>query len=132
MRFLYLADPLFLACVQAYAVNRFLLRPNLDLRFLHHYFNDLICIPFWVPIMLFFQKLLRLRRDDAPPQTGEILIPLILWSFAFEVWLPRTEVLRGKAIADPIDIVCYSLGALGAAWFWRFWYRGAVPVTSSP
>ena len=40
--------------------------------------NDVICIPFWVPIMLFIMKKAGLRREDGPPTGSEILIPLIL------------------------------------------------------
>ena len=128
MRFAYLRDPLFLICVALYFVNRWVLKAIFDGGFFQAYLNDLICIPFWVPIMLFGMARLGLRWTDGPPEAHEILIPLVLWSVIFEVWLPRTEVFRGFATADPIDILCYTVGALGATLFWQYWYR----TTTSP
>ena len=62
MRFGYLRDPLFLVCVAAYFLNRFVFKAVWQTGFVHEHLNDLICIPFWVPIMLFAQRKLRLRR----------------------------------------------------------------------
>jgi len=128
MRFGYVRDPLFLACVATYALNRFILKPHLATPFLHEHLNDLICIPFWVPIMLLLQRAIGLRAaGDGPPRAGEILIPLIVWSWAFELWLPYTAWGRTWCTTDPWDVFYYSLGALGAAVFWRGWY-GRAPT----
>jgi hypothetical protein len=88
-------------------------------------------MPFWVPIMLYGLRRLRLRANDAPPQSYEILIPLIVWSFVFEYWLPYTALFRGRAVSDHVDILCYTLGGLGAALFWRRWYRESRAETIS-
>ena len=142
MRFLYLRDPLFLLCVGTYFVNRLVLKAIWKHGFVHEHLNDLICIPFWVPIMLFAQRKLGLRDDDARPQPGEIIIPLVLWSWVFEILLPATGWLGDRCVADYLDIVYYSLGALLAGLFWAWWYgrsgakaRGAreeANSTSSP
>ena len=50
MHFLYLRDPLFLACLAAYLVNRFVVKPAVASGFAHEHFNDLICVPFWLPL----------------------------------------------------------------------------------
>jgi hypothetical protein len=132
--FRYLADPLFLVCFVAYFVNRFGLKPHVGSAFLHDHFNDAICIPFWVPIMLWIQRRAGLRADDDPPRPSEIVIPLIVWSVTFEVWLPRTEAFRAWCTADPADVLAYAAGAMAAAVWWRWWYArptGSVVRLSS-
>jgi hypothetical protein len=119
MRYRYLKDPMFAGCVMLYLVNRWILKPFLPNTFSVSYLNDLICIPFWVPIMLFIMRRMRLRKTDLPPQTNEIIIPLILWSIVFEVVLPVIPAFKGLATADPMDILCYTLGACIAAVIWR-------------
>jgi len=118
MTFRYLREPLFLACVAVYAVNRFMLKQISGNEFVHGYMNDLLCIPFWVPIMLWGMRRCGLRKDDSPPTAGEILIPLVLWSFLFELLLPVIPPFRGRFVADPSDILCYVIGACVAALCW--------------
>jgi hypothetical protein len=122
MAYRYLRDPLFLFCFALYFANRWFLKPMVSNPISERYLNDLICIPFWIPIMLFVLRRLRLRADDSPPKSHEILIPLILWSFVFELWLPYTTLFLGRAVSDPVDILFYCLGALIAALFWGHWY----------
>jgi hypothetical protein len=125
-RFLCLRDPLFLACLLAYFVNRWALKPLTGGGFQHEHLNDLICIPFWVPIMLWGQRWLGFRGSDGPPLVGEILIPLFVWSWFFEFVLPEGGLVGQHAVADHRDIVYYSLGAALAACFWMWWYRGSM------
>ena len=56
--------------------------------FVHHHLNNLICIPFLVPIMLYAERKLGVRRHDAVPQWYEVLIPIVVWSLVFEDLLP--------------------------------------------
>jgi hypothetical protein len=123
MRFRYLKDPLFLFCVALYFTNRFVIKPYFPNSFSRDYLNDVICIPFWVPIMLFMMKAARLRKYDGPPTAAEIVIPLILWSWIFEAYLPFTSFFKGLATSDYKDILSYTIGACVAAAFWGFWYR---------
>jgi hypothetical protein len=123
VRFLYLRDPLFLVCLATYFVNRLVLKRIWDAGFVHEHLNDLICIPFWVPIMLYAQRRVGLRRDDDSPRPSEIVIPLILWSWLFEIILPETQWFGGLCVSDYLDMMYYALGALIAAVFWRWWYR---------
>jgi hypothetical protein len=125
--FLYLRDPLFLFCVLTYFVNRFILKSIWTSGFVHEHLNDLICIPFWVPIMLFTQRRLGFREGDGPPTPGEIVIPLIIWSWTFEIILPATGWLGEWCVADYLDILYYALGALLAGLFWRWWYAAREP-----
>jgi hypothetical protein len=123
MRYRYLKDPLFLFCLVVYFANRWILKVHFSTEFSHNYLNDLICLPFWIPIMLFLMRKTGLRRNDAPPQGLEILLPLFIWSWAFEVYLPRQSFFEGLAFSDPLDILCYTAGACAAAIFWTYWYR---------
>jgi hypothetical protein len=123
MRYRYLRDPLFLFCLVLYLTNRWVLKSYFPNKISSFYLNDVICIPVWVPIMLFMMRKLRLRRDDLPPHACEILIPLLLWSWAFEEYLPRVDFFKRLAFSDHLDIFCYTLGAGFAAIFWKKWYR---------
>ncbi|MDY0355895.1 MAG: hypothetical protein RBR19_08455 [Sedimentisphaerales bacterium] len=128
MTFRYLSDPLFLSCFVLYFTNRWVIKPLLPNSFSQDHLNDLICIPFWVPIMLFMMRKLGLRRDDVPPRGYEILIPLILWSAVFELWLPRFAPFRDLAFSDYVDVLFYAIGALLASLFWKQWYRGKASI----
>ena len=112
-------DPLFLFCAALYCANRWILKPAVSNEICRSYLNDLICIPFCVPIMVGLLRRVGLRRDDGPPRPDEVLIPLVLWAFVFEVLLPRLGPFRGLVVADPLDIVCYAAGALVATVFWN-------------
>jgi hypothetical protein len=123
MRFLYLRDPLFLLCVATYFVNRLILKSIWQAGFVHEHLNDLICVPFWVPIMLFAQRHLGLRDSDRSPRPGELIIPLIIWSWVFEIILPEMGTLGDRFVADHLDILYYSLGALLAGLNWKWFYN---------
>ena len=133
MPFRYLRDPLFLFCVALYFVNRLILKPHFHHGiigdFVHGSLNDVICIPFWVPIMVWMMRVVRLRTTDAMPQPAEILIPLLLWSWFFELVLPFLGPFRRLAVCDPDDILCYTVGAIIAALFWRRYYVERTPVS---
>ncbi len=121
--FRYLRDPVFLACLAIYFINRLVLKPYLPNVVSQNYLNDLICIPFWVPIMLFTMRRLGLRRHDRPPGAAEVLVPLLVWSWLFESVAPYSERYRGLAFGDPLDILCYVVGAFGAVIGWDLYYR---------
>ncbi len=123
MHFLYLRDPLFVGCLGVYFINRWVFKPFFPNSFSHNYLNDLICIPFWVPIMLWLMRKARLRIDDTPPQWYEILLPLIVWAVVFEIIVPGLKPFERLAHADLLDIFFYVLGALIAALFWGWRYR---------
>jgi hypothetical protein len=124
MRFCFLSDPAFVASLSLYLLNRLVLKRLWPCAgFTQDYVNDLICLPFWVPVMLWLMRCCRLR-DDAPPQWYEILLPLIIWSVLFEIYFPRLNSdLPRPFIGDPADIAAYATGGLIAALFWRWWYN---------
>lgn len=122
MPFRYLRDPLFLACFIGYFVNRWLIRPHVHGGFFHNYFNDCICVPFWVPIMLWGMRRLGLRKHDDTPSWIEIAVPVALWSYVFKVYLPFVTWLPRAPAADPADIRAFAAGGLCALLFWNWWY----------
>jgi hypothetical protein len=121
-RYGYLRDPLFVACLIAYLVNRFWIREVVVGGFWHSYFNDLICVPFSVPIMVTCTRWTGLRKHDDPPRPAEILVPLVVVSAVFEVLLPIVPDVSRFSHADPWDVVCYAAGATVASVYWRLWY----------
>ena len=126
MPFRYLRDPLFIRCVAIYYVNRWLVKPLVSGGFQHDHLNDLICIPFFVPIMLFVLRKLGLRRSDGRPSTTEILIPVSLWSLLFEVVLGKKATIGRGMTADYRDIFYYAFGGLLASSFWLVWYGRGI------
>jgi hypothetical protein len=125
--FAYLRDPLFLACFAVYFAHRWLARSGLSPDWLRFYLNDVICLPFWVPMMLWAARVLRLRNHDGVPRPTELVIPLVLWAAVLEVILPATPAWSGRAFADPYDVLCYAAGGLVSLWVWNWWY--AAPRT---
>ena len=123
-RFLYLRDTRCSSPVlSSTCANRWVMKPLTTGGFLHEHLNDLICIPFWVPIMLWGQRKLAFPGSDCPPLASEIVIPLFVWSWFFEIVLPATGLVGLRAVPDHLDIAYYSLGSALAACFWRWWYR---------
>jgi hypothetical protein len=123
MRYSYLRDPLFLVCFVAYWAHRWLAAHGMSTLLLRGHLNDVICIPFWLPIMLWISRRLRLRGHDGPPDAVEIIVPLLIFSALFEVVIPAQQILRVPTYADPYDVLSYCLGALVAAVFWRWYYH---------
>ena len=125
MKFAYLRDPLFLACFAVYWLHRLLAWQGLSTPWLRAYLNDLICLPFWIPIMVWVQRRLGLRLHDDPPTAIELILPLVIWAAVFEVILPSTRTWSDLAFPDPADVLCYSAGGLAAAFYWNWRYASA-------
>ena len=119
MKFRYLRDPLFLLSLSIYLVNRLWLEPMMPDTFFNQHLNDLLCIPLCVPVMLYLLRRVGLRTQDHAPGTLEIIVPLIVWSSVFEIWLPDIGPFRGAAVRDHADIFWYALGALVALLSWQ-------------
>ncbi len=125
MRFRYLRDPVFLSSVLLYLVNRFLLKPNSSHWFIHSYVNDFLCVPMLVPVTITLGRFMRFRRHDGPPNTMEIVFPVLIWSVLFEIVFPELDFWNQWVFGDPFDILCYCSSAVVAAHCWKRLY---VPV----
>ena len=123
MRFLFLRDPLFLFSVALYLFNRGFLKAHFPQdQFLHGYLTDVLCLPVWVPFMVWGMRKFGLR-DESPPRWSEILVPLVFWSLMFEFWLPQTTVFGRFAPGDPFDIMAYTVGGILAFGIWKIIYH---------
>lgn len=115
-RFNYWRDPLFCVCCGLYAVNRWLVKPHVHSPFLRGQFNDCLLIPCALPLVLWLQRRLGLRRHDGFPAAGEIAFHVVVWSVWCEVIGPHLMRVTG----DVWDAVAYAGGGL-VAWLW--WRR---------
>jgi hypothetical protein len=115
-------DPLFLAGVALYAVNRELIKPHLThySPFFHGHLNDCLLVPVLLPLFLLVYRRLGLRPDDAPPRWWEVFGHAAAWALFFEGIGPR---VWHRSVPDPLDVGCYFAGGL-AAWLW--WRAGKL------
>jgi hypothetical protein len=104
------------ACV-LYAVNRWLIKPQVESPLFDNWFNDALLIPCALPIVLRAHRWLGLRGHDLPPTSGEILTHLLGWTALFELVGPC--IVR-HATGDPADVMAYTIGAVVA---WCSWSR---------
>jgi len=119
----YWRDPLFRLAVLIYGLNRWLLKPVTHLSFVHDHLNDLLLIPAALPLILWLQRKIGLRRDDAPPRAAEIFLHLLVWSFICEMVGPRWF---RHGTADGWDVVAYACGGVLA---WILWHRRQLILT---
>jgi hypothetical protein len=87
----------------------------------HESLNDLLLVPIFVPLMIAVVDRLGLRRRGDPPAFGEVLMPLLTVSLAFEVWLPSMRACGDTCFADPSDMGWYAAGAVMSAAWWHVW-----------
>jgi hypothetical protein len=113
-RFRYALDPLCVLACAGYAIDRFILKPNIAWWFVHGQLSDLLLIPCALPLVLWIQRRLRLRMHDNAPGASEIVLHLMVWSIAAELLAP----LFLAVTADPRDVVAY---ATGAVFSWGWW-----------
>ena len=79
--FRYCLDPVFITATALYLVNRFAIKPFVPLGvtpFFAWYVNDLLCIPFCLPPLLYVYRRLALRDAAGFPTKWEILGHLVI------------------------------------------------------
>jgi hypothetical protein len=118
----YWRDPLFLACLATYGINRLFIKPYLT--HLHHYspffhghLDDTLTVPVALPIYLFVYRLIGFRPDDQLPRWWEVALHVAVWDVFFE-WFGPHYLHHGAG--DPIDSWCIAGGGL-AAWIYWTW-----------
>lgn len=119
--FRYALDPLCIFCCALYALNRWVVKPHVSSRFLHGHFNDSLLIPCALPIILWMQRKVGLRKNDNAPDVLEILFHLVIWSVLFEWIGPHIMNVTG----DIFDVVAYTAGAVVA---WAWWNRRSLKL----
>lgn len=132
MPFRFLRDPIFLAAVTLFLLNIFVLKPHLPRNhFTHGYLTDLLCLPVWVPFMLWVMRLCRLRSDGSP-RPAEVWLPWLFWSLMFEAVLPHTSIFGRFAPGDPLDVLAYGVGGILAFIGWKAWYGAPHTLKLTP
>jgi|SRR5579872_337255 len=124
-RFRYVRDPVFLASLALYLLNRWILKPLEGPHggFFHSYGNALLCIPFCLPPCLWAYRAIGLRDHDRMPTRFEMLAHLIVWSIYFKGVAPRMGGLYAWVVPDPWDVVAYAVGAAVASACWGTFRR---------
>jgi len=125
-RFGFLHDRLFGFSLAAYAVNRLVVLPHLAgflhshlhwaWPFLHSHFDDLLLMPAALPVVLWIQRLLGLRKDDRPPSWPEMFFHLFVWSVMCKIIGPFYFHI---GVADPWDILFFAAGGSAACLWWN-------------
>jgi hypothetical protein len=109
-------DPLCLLAIALYALNRWLIIPQIHHRFFTGHFNDLLLIPAALPLVLWTQRLLGWRDHDGAPTLGEVSLHLLVWTLLCEVAGPH---LVAHATGDWLDAIAYLSGAIVSMAWWR-------------
>jgi hypothetical protein len=128
-QFNYLTDPICIASLILYTINRFLLKPyRIGGWFTHGYLNDVLCLSLFVPIILYIQRIFGIRQHDRYPLAWEILQQWVIFSILFQAILPRfPKVFAGAG--DPWDILAYFTGGLLAGIYWSAQSRRRLHTT---
>lgn len=125
MRFRYALDPLCLLACGLYIACRWIIRPQADGLFWHGYSTDCLLIPAALPLWLWVQRRLGLRRHDAFPSWREIGLSFVTWSVAAELAAPQ---LFQSAAADWRDVLAYAAGGLVAGAWWTLAARAGFDL----
>jgi len=116
--FRYIADPVCIVALILYAINRHILKPHhIGGWFTHGYLNDVLCLPLFVPMILYAQRLIGVRKHDGYPRAWEIFQHWAIFSIMFQVVIPRFPKTFISA-GDPWDILAYFIGGTTAGWYW--------------
>ncbi len=109
-------DGLCLGVLSLYALNRWVLKLVVVSSFLGGQFNDVLLIPAALPLVLWVQRGLRIRKHDLPPSWGEIGLHFLVWSIVCEGigpwWFHR-------GTSDLLDVIAYAMGATAAGFWWH-------------
>ncbi|ATC63540.1 hypothetical protein CMV30_05985 [Nibricoccus aquaticus] len=106
-----------------YALNRFVIKPQVGPGFFHSHFNDVLVIPAALPWLLWSYRLFGWRADDRAPTWREVGAHTVIWAVICEGAGPWMMPQYG--VADGWDVVAYAVGAAVA---WVIWNRGGRAV----
>jgi len=122
--FRYFTDPACVISLIIYPINRFYLKPHhIGGWFTHGYLNDVLCLPLFVPMILYVQHIVGLRRHVRFPSLWEIFQSWAAFVLVFQVITPRYPKVFITA-GDPFDILAYLVGGIVAGIYWHIASRG--------
>ena len=117
-QFQYIADPICIACLIIYPINRFFLKPHhIGGWFTHGYLNDVMCLPLFVPMILYVEHLLGIRRHRDFPRLWEVFQAFVAFTIVFQAITPRFPRTFTSA-GDPWDILAYFAGGAIGYFYW--------------
>lgn len=91
-----------------YALNRLLFIQMMpEFGFLRQYLSDILALPVYLPVSLFFAWRLHLIPVDYRLHFTHILAAVVIFSLIFEGIIP---VFDKSTIGDPFDILAYFAG----------------------
>ena len=99
---------IFTTILIAFVLNQTIERMGLYLPFFHSYFDDLLCFPIVLTIVVLAHRNLRLNSKDYVLPISHIVLAVLLFSLIFEIVLPR---LHTRFTHDARDILAYTIGA---------------------
>jgi hypothetical protein len=125
-RFDYLRDRLFGLSLVAYTISRLVILPHLvgffhshltwAWPFLHSHLDDSLLMPAALPVVLWLQRLLGLRKHDHPPTWPEMFLHLAIWSVMCKIVGPFYCHI---GVADPWDVLFFAAGGIAACAWWN-------------
>jgi len=122
-----LKDRIFIGSLLLYLMNRLLTYVfGFSNTLLSSYFNDFLLVPCCVPLLLFLIERCGFRKVYVPPRLIEVVIPLVIWSIAFEIVGP---LYFKKGVSDFFDILAYWIGG---ALSWYLWNRKFLRYGGQP
>ena len=127
--FRYVDDPICIASMFIYVLNRYVLKPHhVGGWLVHDYLNDLLCLPIFLPVILRFQSALGIRRHHGPPTLFEVFHNWAIFSVLYYFVFPRLSAF--SSAADPWNSVAYLIGGLASYGLWKYLYRGKSQCSS--
>jgi hypothetical protein len=114
--FTYWRDPICLAAVAAYVVERWLVPVAAQAPWWSGHFADFLLIPAGLPFWLWLERRIGWRRDDRMPEWREIAFVLVTWTIAAEFVAPW---IFPQATGDGWDAVAYAGGGVVAGLSWQ-------------
>ena len=83
-------------------------------------------MPAALPVVLWLQRLLGLRKHDLPPTWPEMILHLAIWSVMCKIVGPFYCHI---GVADPWDVLFFAAGGMAACLWWN---RPAVQSADVP
>jgi len=102
-------NPVFLTALFLFVVTHLLKFIGISFTFANAYLDDLVCFPLLLTGILAFHRSVQFRNSAYVLPLGHLAFGVVFYGILFEVILPA---LQSSSIADPLDVIAYSTGAI--------------------